>query len=648
MIALPPRPEPQLRCCAASGCRSAGGEALLQALRQAARRGGAPVAIKAVGCLRLCGRGPLLACDGPAGTTLYGDLRPEQAAALVALARAGGGRIQAAEPPAAAEPPPAMEPSSVTEPPTAMAEPAAMEPPSARQSPSVTEPPRPAGRATGAQPGAADRTGTSDRPATTTTITTTTATATAAAALAACRLDLDQPFFSRQQSLLLEHCGRIDPESLQDALAHGTYGQLQRCLRQFTPARLRAELRRSGLRGRGGAGYPTGLKWDSVALQPAGPRYVVCNADEGDPGAFMNRSLLEGDPHRLLEGIALAAYGIGAERGYVYVRAEYPLAIARMRLALEQARAGGLFAGDAAGGRFHLELEVRVGAGAYVCGEETALLASIQGRRGTPRPRPPFPAQSGLWGAPTLINNVETLAAVPLILRLGSEAYAAIGSPRSPGTKLFALSGAVRHSGLVEVPLGTSLRTIVETIGGGPLDQPDVPGGGALKAVQTGGPSGGCIPADQLDTPVDYESLRALGASIGSGGMVVIDAGMPMPLLARHFVAFSVSESCGKCVPCRAGTVQLAALLDRFVEHRATPEDLVQLEQLCAMVRDTSLCGLGQAAPSPVLSSLRWFRHEYEAAMQQPGPAGAMPAGAGGQPVTAVADRRTPGREASR
>jgi bidirectional [NiFe] hydrogenase diaphorase subunit len=420
---------------------------------------------------------------------------------------------------------------------------------------------------------------------------------------------------------VLEYCGLIDPESLDEALERGAYGQLRRCLRELSPEQVRAEVRRSGLRGRGGAGYPTGLKWDTVALQPPGPRTVVCNADEGDPGAFMNRSVLEGDPHRLLEGIAIAAYAVGAARGYVYVRAEYPLAIARLRKALQQARERGLLGGGPAAGAFHLDLEVRVGAGAYVCGEETALLASIQGRRGTPRPRPPFPAQAGLWGAPTLINNVETLAAVPVILRLGGEAYAAIGTPSSPGTKVFALSGAVRHTGLVEVPLGTPLRTIVETIGGGPLDQPEVPGGGPLKAVQTGGPSGGCIPVERLDTPVDYESLRALGAMMGSGGMVVIDAGTSMPLLARHFMAFSVSESCGKCVPCRAGTVQLADLLDRFVEHRAEPADLQRLEELCAMVRDTSLCGLGQAAPSPVLSTLRWFRAEYEAGITRQPPA---------------------------
>jgi bidirectional [NiFe] hydrogenase diaphorase subunit len=311
--------------------------------------------------------------------------------------------------------------------------------------------------------------------------------------------------------------------------------------------------------------------------------------------------------------MAIAAYAVGAERGYVYVRAEYPLAIRRLRRALQQAWASGLLGIAAGASGFRLDLQVRVGAGAYVCGEETALLASIQGRRGIPRPRPPFPAQAGLWGAPTLINNVETLATVPVILGMGGEAYAAIGSTGSPGTKVFALSGAVRNTGLVEVPLGTSLRTIVETIGGGALDQPGVPGGGALKAVQTGGPSGGCIPADQLDTPVDDESLRRLGARMGSGGMVVIDSGTAMPELARHFMAFSVSESCGKCVPCRAGTVQLEALLERFLRGQAQPADLGRLEELCAMVRDTSLCGLGQAAPSPVLSTLRWFRGEYEA-----------------------------------
>ena len=589
MIALPPRTIPQLRCCHASGCRSAGGDALLQALQEAADTSGGAIAVKGVGCLRLCGRGPLVAWDGPGGTTLFGDLRPAQATSLVALARGmtDGPAGQRAVPPASG---------------------AGMEGAGANHT---------AGNAPFTARGGAQAVPEA-------------AMAALSDQLSAQRLDLKQPFFSLQRPLVLEHCGLIDPDSLVEALERGAYGQLKRCLRERSPAQVRAEIHRSGLRGRGGAGYPTGLKWDTVALQPDGERYVVCNADEGDPGAFMNRSVLEGDPHRLLEGIAIAAYAVGATRGYIYVRAEYPLAVARMRRALEQARERGLLGGGPAAGAFRLDLEVRVGAGAYVCGEETALLASIQGRRGTPRPRPPFPAQAGLWGAPTLINNVETLATVPVILRMGGEAYAAIGSAGSPGTKVFALSGAVRHTGLVEVPLGTSLRTIVETIGGGALDQPGVPGGGALKAVQTGGPSGGCIPADHLDTPVDDESLRALGAMMGSGGIVVIDAGTPMPLLARHFMAFSVSESCGKCVPCRAGTVQLAELLDRFVEHRAEPADLQRLEELCAMVRDTSLCGLGQAAPSPVLSTLRWFRDEYEAGIAGSSALAAVPGGGSG------------------
>jgi bidirectional [NiFe] hydrogenase diaphorase subunit len=379
---------------------------------------------------------------------------------------------------------------------------------------------------------------------------------------------------------------------------------------------VRDQVKRSGLRGRGGAGYPTGLKWDTVALQPPGPRTVVCNADEGDPGAFMDRSVLESDPHRLIEGMAIAAFAVGAEQGYVYVRAEYPLAIERLRLALRQARAKGLLGARIAGSGFNLRLEVRVGAGAYVCGEETALLASIEGRRGTPRPRPPFPAQVGLGGAPTLINNVETLASIPVILREGGDWYAAIGTAGSKGTKVFALSGAVARTGLVEVPMGTTLRTVVQTIGGG------VPGGSGpdagVKAVQTGGPSGGCIPAHLLDTPVDYESLKALGSMMGSGGLVVMGESTSMPEVARHFMRFSVNESCGKCVPCRAGTVQLAQLLDRFVERRAELADLARLEELCRMVGATSLCGLGQAAPNPVLSTLHYFRQEYQAACREP------------------------------
>ena len=547
----------QLRCCGASGCRSAGSEALRAALAEALPQQAGPpedggaLRIKSVGCLRLCGRGPLVAIDGPGGSELYGGLEPEAAPALVARALAPG----------------------------------------------LAEPP--------------------------------------AAALAAHRLDPALPFFALQQAVVLETCGLVDPESIDDAIAHGAYGQLRHCLQHLTPEEVREQVKRSGLRGRGGAGYPTGLKWDTVALQPPGPRFLVCNADEGDPGAFMDRSVLESDPHRLIEGMAIAAYAVGADQGYVYVRAEYPLAIERLRLALKQARGKGLLGAGIAGTAFNLRLEVRVGAGAYVCGEETALLASIQGQRGMPRPRPPFPAQAGLWGSPTLINNVETLAAIPVILRRGGDWYGAIGTEGSKGTKVFALSGAVRHTGLVEVPMGTSLRTVVETMGGG------VPDGGAVKAVQTGGPSGGCIPAELLDTPVDYESLRALGSMMGSGGMVVMGESTAMPEVARHFMRFSVNESCGKCLPCRAGTVQLEQLLARVVERRAGPADLERLEELCRMVSATSLCGLGQAAPNPVLSTLRHFRREYEAACREPAvcepqracqlPAQESPA-AGGQP----------------
>lgn len=429
--------------------------------------------------------------------------------------------------------------------------------------------------------------------------------------LAAHRLDPALPFFRLQRPVVLEGCGRVDPGSIDSAMAEGGYDQWRRCLAELSPEAVRDEVRRSGLRGRGGAGYPTGLKWDTVALQPPGRRYVVCNADEGDPGAFMDRCVLEGDPHRLIEGMAIAAHAVGAEQGFIYVRAEYPLAIARLRRALEQAEAHGLLGAAVLGSDRQLRITVRVGAGAYVCGEETALLASIQGRRGTPRHRPPFPAQSGLGGSPTLINNVETLAAIPAILRHGGDWYAAMGTAGSRGTKVFSLSGAVRHTGVVEVPMGTSLRTIVETMGGG------APDGGVIKAVQTGGPSGGCIPADHLDTPVDYEALRQLGSIMGSGGMVVVDAAMAMPALASHFIRFSVQESCGKCLPCRAGTVQLDQLLRRFLERRAVPEDLERLEQLCRMVADTSLCGLGQAAPQPVLSTLRHFRSDYLAACGQ-------------------------------
>ncbi len=419
------------------------------------------------------------------------------------------------------------------------------------------------------------------------------------------RLDPHLPFFALQRSVVLEHCGVLDPGAIDDALAHGAYAQLRHCRRRLSPAAVRAIVRLSGLRGRGGAGFPTGLKWDTVAQQPPGPRLLVCNADEGDPGAFMNRSVLEGDPHRLVEGMAIAAYAVGAERGYIYVRAEYPLAIRRLRVALAQARRRGLLGDGQASDPMALRLELRVGAGAYVCGEETALLRSIEGRRGVPHPRPPYPAEVGLGGAPTLINNVETFAAVPSILRHGAAWYGAIGSPASPGTKVFALSGALRHTGLVEVPLGTPLRQVVETMGGGGSE------GWPIKAVQTGGPSGGCVPASQLDVPLDDDHLRSLGARIGSGGLVVIGPTTSMPALARQFMRFSRQESCGQCLPCRAGTVQLEQLLDRFVGGVASRADVERFEALAAMVQRTSLCGLGQAAPTPALSSLRWFRQEY-------------------------------------
>ena len=428
------------------------------------------------------------------------------------------------------------------------------------------------------------------------------------AALAGHVVDHRQPFFALQRPLVLETCGVVDPTDLDDALAHGAYRQLQRLLATATPAQVRAEVRRSGLRGRGGAGYPTGLKWETVALQPPGPRLVVANGDEGDPGAFMDRSILEGDPHRLIEGLAIAAYAVGARQGYIYVRAEYPLAIARLRRALDQVRDRGLLAGTGAGS-FAFTPELRVGAGAYVCGEETALLASIAGGRGIPRQRPPFPAQEGLGGCPTLINNIETLAALPALLRMGGDAHAAIGPPTCPGTKVFSISGAVVHTGLVEVPMGTSLRTVVLTMAGGVPDGTGPDGG--IKAVQTGGPSGGCLPASLLDTGIDYDGLRVMGSSLGSGGLVVLDHRCAMPELARQFMAFCAGESCGKCVPCRAGTVQLADLLDQLVQGRASAADLERLVQLAEVVQRTSLCGLGQTAPNPLFSTLRHFRGDY-------------------------------------
>ncbi len=418
--------------------------------------------------------------------------------------------------------------------------------------------------------------------------------------------DLSEPFFARQLPIVLENSGAVEPERIASYLAAGGYGQLRRVLREMTPQQVVEAITRSGIRGRGGAGYPTGLKWATVAKMPPGRKFVVCNADEGDPGAFMDRSVLESDPQRVLEGMAIAGYAVGADQGYVYLRGEHPLTIRRLRLAIDQARRLGVLGSGIFDSPFNFRIDLRIGAGAYVCGEETALMASIEGRRGTPHPRPPYPAQSGLWGSPTLINNVETLANIPAIVREGADRFAAIGTASSKGTKVFALAGNVRRSGLVEVPMGTSLRTIVEEIGGG------APEGRSIKAVQTGGPSGGCIPAAHLDTPVDYESLKALGSIMGSGGMIVMDDRADMVDVARYFMEFCRDESCGKCIPCRAGTVQLHRMLVRIRDGQATRDELHRLEGLCEMVRHASLCGLGQAAPSPVLSTLRFFREEYE------------------------------------
>lgn len=413
------------------------------------------------------------------------------------------------------------------------------------------------------------------------------------------------PFFSRQLKIVLENAGRIDPERIEDYIAAGGYKALFRVLTELMPVGVIAEMTRSGLRGRGGAGYPVGLKWSTVAKAVGAKKYVICNGDEGDPGAFMDRSVMEADPHRVLEGMAIAAYAVGADQGYIYIRAEYPLAIKRVEKAIRQAQKMGFLGKNIVGTPFSFSVDIRVGAGAFVCGEETALMASIEGRRGTPRPRPPYPAASGLWRSPTLINNVETYANVPAIIRNGSEWFARVGTEKSKGTKVFALSGNVENIGLIEVPMGIKLRDIIFEVGGG------IPDGHQFKAVQTGGPGGGCIPAEHLDVSVDYESLAALGSFMGSGGMIVMDETSSMIGVARYFMEFCMTESCGKCIPCRVGTAQLHDLLGRFVDGDVTEGDLSLLEALCDMVRNTSLCGLGQAAPNPVLSTLRYFRQEY-------------------------------------
>ncbi|ABW32672.1 NADH-quinone oxidoreductase subunit NuoF [Acaryochloris marina] len=420
------------------------------------------------------------------------------------------------------------------------------------------------------------------------------------------------PFFTLQHPIVLENSGHIDPKEIKDYMAQKGYLALTQALYDMTPSDVIDQITQSGLRGRGGGGYPTGLKWSTVAKMPPGQKYVICNGDEGDPGAFMDRSVLESDPHRVLEGMAIAAYAVGANQGYIYIRGEYPLAINHLETALRQARKQGLLGSQIFESPFDFRIDIRIGAGAFVCGEETALMASIEGKRGLPHPRPPYPAESGLWGCPTLINNVETFANIAPIIRNGAEWFVGIGTDKSKGTKVFSLAGKIQNTGLIEVPMGTSLRQIVEQMGGGVLD-------GSAKAVQTGGPSGGCIPAHAFDTPVDYESLTRLGSIMGSGGMIVMDQATNMVDVARFFMEFCMEESCGKCVPCRAGTVQLYQLLTKICDGKARKEDLESLNQLCEMVKDTSLCGLGKSAPNPILSTLRFFKDEYLTLMHNEG-----------------------------
>jgi bidirectional [NiFe] hydrogenase diaphorase subunit len=424
-----------------------------------------------------------------------------------------------------------------------------------------------------------------------------------------CRTDV--PFFQRQKKIVLENSGVVDPERIEEYVGASGYGALMRVLTDMTPSEVVQEVTKSGLRGRGGAGYPTGLKWSTVAKAVGKQKYVICNADEGDPGAFMDRSVLESDPHRVLEGMLIAAYAVGASEGYIYVRAEYPLAIKRLRTAIRQAERIGLLGASICGTRFSFHVDLRLGAGAFVCGEETALIASVEGKRGAPRPRPPYPAQAGLFGEPTLINNVETYANIAPIIRNGGEWYAQIGTEKSKGTKVFALAGRVLNTGLVEVPMGITLREIVFEMGGG------IPGGRRFKAVQTGGPSGGCLPAEYLDMPVDYESLAKAGSIMGSGGMIVMDETSCMVDVAKYFMDFCMTESCGKCVPCRVGTFQMNELLARITARTASAQDVTMLEELCDLLRNTSLCGLGQSAPNPVLSTLRYFADEYTAHIQE-------------------------------
>lgn len=413
------------------------------------------------------------------------------------------------------------------------------------------------------------------------------------------------PFFMRQKKIILENMGIIDPEDIEDYIAHGGYKALDKVLYTMTSSGVIREIIRSHLRGRGGAGYPAGLKWTTVAKAGGAIKFVICNADEGDPGAFMDRSILEGDPHKVIEGMIIAGFAVNATEGFIYIRSEYPLAAHRLKIALKQARKYGFLGKDIMQSKFSFDISLRMGAGAFVCGEETALIASVEGRRGTPRPRPPYPAQKGLWGYSTLINNVETFANIPSIIIKGGDWYSSIGTESSKGTKVFALAGRINNTGLIEVPMGITLREIIYDIGGG------IPGGKMFKAIQTGGPSGGCIPEKFIDMPVDFESLKEVGAIMGSGGMIIMDETSCMVDVARFFIEFCMSESCGKCIPCRVGTAQIYHIISEICKFRGIEDDLVKLKDLCDYVTNTSLCGLGQTAPNPVISTLRYFKDEY-------------------------------------
>jgi bidirectional [NiFe] hydrogenase diaphorase subunit len=510
-----------VRVCQAAGCLSLRSDVLMKNLESAVKEQGmeAEVEVRRVGCLGLCGQGPLVNVDGlSAKEKLFQFVRPEDAPAIVASLKGGKCDVHTGDP--------------------------------------------------------------------------------------------DHPFFAKQMKIVCAKEGIIDPESIEDYIAAGGYKALHNVLTEMQPPQVIEEMTKSGLRGRGGAGFPTGLKWGMVAKSPGAKKYVVCNGDEGDPGAFMDRSILESDPHTVLEGMAIAAYTVGADQGFLYVRAEYPLAISRLQTAIKQAKQLGLLGSGIFETPFNFNVDIRIGAGAFVCGEETALMASVEGERGTPRPRPPFPAEKGLWGCPTLINNVETYANITAIINHGSAWYAKIGTEKSKGTKVFALAGKISNTGLIEVPMGIPLRQIIEEMGGG------APDGHQVKSVQTGGPSGGCIPAAYLDTPVDYESLTKLGSIMGSGGMVVLDDTTNMVEIAKFYMDFCKDESCGKCIPCRAGTAQMEHLLEKIIARQATASDLAKLEELCDMVRNTSLCGLGQTSPNPVLSTLKYFRNEYEELLQ--------------------------------